>query len=119
MKKVNTDRIRRLREKQFGEGERKREWVMGMLCGVTGQPGTEQWPIDPAHAGSPDPYERGQSTRAAGADDTYLFPMRREVHSDYDSLDEAKWEEKYGVSKQWVREYAAKLDREWREMQDR
>lgn len=112
LKKVNHERRARLREKQFGT-DGKREWIMGMLCGVTGQEGTEEFPIDPCHVGSPDPDVRGQSTRGAGADDTFLFPMRREVHRAFDSLDAQRFEEVFGVSKQWVREMAVSLHEDW------
>jgi hypothetical protein len=39
--------------------------------------------------------------------------MRREVHAAFDSLDAAKWEEIFGVSKLWVRQQAAILHEEW------
>jgi len=117
MRKLNPDRIARLRAKQFGEDEAKRAWIVGMLCGVTGEDGTEEWPIDPCHVGSPDPDERGQSTRAAGADDTYLFPMRREVHSAFDSLPDDKFTELFGCSKLWVRQMSLQLHREWQKIQ--
>lgn len=117
MRKINPKRIRKLREKQFGDdGEAKKKWIVSMLCGVTGTPGTELFPIDPAHVGSPDPDERGQSTRAAGADSRYLFPLRRDVHDNFDNLPEGKFEELWGVSVQWIREYAEDLDRQWLRM---
>lgn len=112
MRKINPERLKKLRAKQFGT-DGKREWVLSMRCGVTGLYGWAENPMEPAHTGSPDPDVRGQSTRGAGADDTFLFPMLHLVHADFDSLPEAKFEELYGVSKQWVREYAEDLDREW------
>lgn len=116
MNKVNEKRRAKLRAKQFGDDdEAKKKWIVSMLCGVTGEAGDEYWPIDPCHVGSPDPDERraGQNTRGNGADSTYLFPMKRPVHTDFDNLPEAKFEAKYGVSKQWVREMARELDNEW------
>lgn len=120
---VNHERRKRRRAKQFGErgdGLSKGEWIRGMLCGVTGQRGTDDYPIDPCHVGSPDPDERraGHNTRANGADDTFLFPMRREVHLAFDTLDEKRWEEVFGVSKLWVRQMAAELHREWEQIRD-
>lgn len=116
MRKVNPDRIARLRERQFGD-DGKAAWIRSMLCGVTGQEGTPDFPIDACHVGSPDRDVRGQSSRGAGADSTFLFPMRRDIHTMFDSLDEAKWLEATGLSKQWVREYAESLHQEWVRMQ--
>lgn len=112
LRPINHERRKKLREKQFGV-DGKREWVMAMLCGVTGLEGTEESPIDPCHVGSPDPDEPEQSSRGAGADSTYLFPMRREVHVAFDTLPADKFEELFGVSKQWVREYALYLHHDW------
>lgn len=117
MKKLNPDRERRNRAKQFGT-DGKREWIMSMVCAATGEWGSDLFPIDPAHVGSPDPNERraGQNTRGNGADATYLLPLRRDVHRTFDSEDAHHFEELWGVSKQWCREMAAQLDVEWRAM---
>lgn len=105
------ERARKRRARQFGG--LKREWIMSMRCAVTGEYGTDFLPIDPAHVGSPDPDERGQSTRGAGADATYMAPLRRDVHNDFDNLPAGKFENVRQTSKQWIRELAAQLDHEW------
>lgn len=121
MKKVNYARREKLRLKQFGEpidGQTKGDWIRGMVCAVTGEWGTEDWPIDPAHVGSPDPDERrrGENTRGSGATERFIAPLKREVHNDFDDEDEATFEKRWGVSKQWVREIAVALDEEYRAM---
>lgn len=110
----NPERIKKLRAKQFGT-DGKREWIVSMPCCVSGE-SAGFWPIDPAHTGSPDPDERGQSTRAAGADSTYMAPLLRPVHTHYDDLPDEKFTAIYGVSKQMVREHALSLDLKWKEM---
>lgn len=42
-----------------------------------------------------------------------MVPMLASENTDWDSLDEAKWEEHYGVSKIWVRQNAEVLDLDW------
>lgn len=93
-----------MREQQFGISSGKREWIMVQRCCVTGHDGTPEWPIDPAHVGK---------TRAAGAGPEMMAPLWRPVHSDFDSLPEAVFEAKYGVSKTWVRQHAELLHQAW------
>lgn len=102
--KVNEERQKRLRARQFGT-DGKREWVVSMRCCVSGSIGTEEWPIDPAHA---------RETRAAGGGPECMVPLWRPVHTDYDSLPEGKFEERWGVSKEWVRQHGDMLEIEWR-----
>lgn len=82
----------------------KADWIRAQPCCVTGRYGTEDWPIDVAHVGK---------TRGAGGDGRDVAPLWRPVHSDFDSLDQAKFEEKFGVSKEWVRQHAETLEQEW------
>lgn len=111
LKKVNPKRLRRLRAMQFGT-DGKREWVMAQLCCVTGHPGDPEWPIDPAHVGDPDPDAKGR-TRATGAGPERLAPLWRPVHTDFDNLPADVFENKYGVSKTWVRQHAELLHEAW------
>lgn len=110
LEKVNRARRKKLDEKQFG---RKRQWVKSMPCCVTGKYSTPEWPIDPAHVGSPDPDVRGQSTRGAGADSTFIAPLHRVVHTHFDFLPDGKFLELYGIAKSVIREHAAQLHVEY------
>lgn len=118
LNKVNYKRRERLRLKQFGEpidGQTKGDWIRGMVDAITGEWGTEDWPIEAAHVGSPDPDERraGNNTRGNGADERFILPLRKDTHFEFDNLDEATFERRHGVTKTWCREIAASLHDEW------
>jgi len=101
---VNEKRQQKLRAKQFGT-DGKREWVMSLPCGLTGQLGTPENPIDPAHVGK---------SRGAGGGPEMMFPLLRyPAHRDFDGLSEAAFERKYKKTKGWVREQACLLHEKW------
>jgi hypothetical protein len=103
MKRVNRKRKAERYEKQFGP---KSEWMREAYprCIVTGRTGYGDWPVDHAHV---------KGTRAAGADSTWLAPLHREVHTDFDEMHRDAFAEKYGVTKQEVRARAQRIHREW------
>lgn len=95
---VNPERRKKLYEKQFGP---KGDSMKGMPCWVTGDEGTGFWPVDNAHV---------DGTRGAGADASMLARLRRDVHRSFDNDTDAVFENKWGTSKEWVRDAAREFD---------
>ena len=92
--------------KQFGE---KSEWLRERHpeCQVTGDTGNWFFRVEHAHV---------QKTRAAGADSTHLVPLRMDVHNDFDgSITDERFAEKWGRSREWIRERAKEIHAEWME----
>lgn len=88
---------------QFGD-DGKHEFVLTLPSCVTGRWGWDQDPMTASHV---------LGTRATGAGPEGMVPMLASENTDWDSLDEAKWIEKYGVSKPLVRDMARELDGIW------
>jgi hypothetical protein len=103
IKPVNHKRIKRLRAMQFGT-DGKREWTLAQASCVTGRWGYDGDPMTPSHV---------LGTRATGAGPEGIVPMLASENTDWDSLDEAKWLEKYGSSKTWVRQHAELAHQAW------
>ena len=94
----NPKRIKKLRAKQFGT-DGYREHILGLRCVVTGA-----WPVDPAHV---------LGRRSTGHGPEGLAPLVRRVHDAFDNIGEARFAELYGVTKEWIRDWARKHRAEW------
>lgn len=104
LKPINPKRRKRLRMEQGLDGP-KAEWIRSMPSCVTGRMGWDGDPMTVSHV---------LGTRAAGAGPEGIVPMLASENQDWDSLDEAKWLEKFGISKPLVREFAVQLEHQWR-----
>lgn len=103
MRKTNPKRLKKLRAMQFGM-DGKRETVLSLPSCVTGRWGWEGDPMTPSHV---------LGTRATGAGPEGMVPMLASENDDWDNLPEEKWLEKYGISKEIVREMARELEQAW------
>lgn len=104
---VNRKRRKRLWERNYGE---KAEWIRQLNCEVTGRVAEDGWKIDAAHT-------KARGMGGCGGDKTHLVPLERTVHLDFDELPEARFAEKYGRTKQSVREAAARYESRWQGVQ--
>lgn len=95
--KANRERLARLERENYGP---EAVWIRGEPCEVTGAPPA------PSVAAHP-------KTRGAGGTSKDLVPFHPLVEIDWHSLDEAKWEEKYGRSKEDVRDAAPRYYARW------
>lgn len=103
MRQVNRARRKKLRAEQFGT-DGKRGWILSKRCIVSGRADS-----DPAHV---------LESRGAGGGAEGMAPLNREVHVDFDNLGQDRFLEKWGVSKEDVREHARQLELEWQEKSD-
>lgn len=103
LKPINRKRIKKLRMEQGLDGP-KAEWIRTLPSCVTGRWGWEGDPMTVSHV---------LGTRATGAGPEGTVPMLATENTDWDSLDEAKWLDKYGISKPFVRELAVELNATW------
>lgn len=103
--KRNEKRLKRLRAKQFGT-DGKREWILSLPSIVSNERGWEGNPIDPCHV---------LGTRGAGHGPEGMAPMLRSEHIDFDgSMTDERFEEKYGISREVIREKTRALHEEWK-----
>lgn len=94
----------RLRAFQFGT-DGKREWILRHPSVLSGQ-----WPVDPAHV---------LGTRGAGHGAEGLCPLTRAEHRDFDgSMTDERFRRRHGHGREWVREAARQLEREWQAWQN-
>jgi hypothetical protein len=100
----NAKRRKARYQKCFGE---KSEWMREAYpcCALTGKAGSDFLPIDHAHV---------LGTRGAGADSSGIIPLWRPVHVDFDgSMTDARFEAKWGKSREWVRIRTREIHAEW------
>jgi hypothetical protein len=97
---INRQRRAKLDREQYGE---KAVWVRAQPCYVTGR----EEDIVAAHVVS----------RGAGGKSEHLVPFHALVEADWHGLDEAKFEEKYGVAKQMCKDAAEAFEQTWQRLQ--
>lgn len=97
---VNRERRARLDREQYGD---KAVWIRSQPCYVTGR----QEDIVAAHVVS----------RGAGGKSEHLLPFHALVEADWHQLVDAKFLEKYGVSKQMCRDAAEFFEETWQRIQ--
>ena len=97
-KQRRAQRKKELFEKQFHSGERVR-FVRALPCDLTGKVCS----IHNAHTLS----------RGAGGGFSSIVPLHFMAHKDFDEMPEQKFEEKYGRSKQSVRDKAPLYQEMW------
>lgn len=101
---VNRKRKKARYEKCFGP---KSEWMREAYpcCVVTGDPGGWFFKVEHAHV---------LGTRGAGADESGIVPLRMDVHDHFDgSMTDARFEETWKVSREWIRNRAREIHNEW------
>lgn len=98
MRKVNRERIKKLRAEQFGT-DGYREDIISLPCLVCARS-----PVDPAHV---------LKTRAAGGGPDGLAPLCRIHHTAFDSMGGERFEELYRVSKADIRAWARSHRESW------
>ena len=97
-KQRRAQRKKELFEKQFHSGERVR-FIRALPCDLTGKVCS----IHNAHTLS----------RGAGGGFSSIVPLHFMAHKDFDEMPEQKFEEKYGRSKQSVRDKAPLYQEMW------
>lgn len=96
----NPERLARLEAEAYGP---KAKWIRTLRCYVTGRDA----PSVAAHVRS----------RGAGGKSGDVVPFHALVEIDWHNLVEAKFEEKYGISKQDCKDAAERYEARWQAMQ--